>query len=217
MQPCGLHIHVGVSSITSDTTLAFNTVGKLVEATKKYENGVYAQTGASRQEGGWCHRLTGDDKGKVDVAKGERRSDEKRAQLGGIGRYKVINLNNLFNRKNTAEFRAFAGTLNINKILCHLATVFALTEFAYSRALTGKTIVWKDWNVSGSKSLGYIFKKMAPIFAQSAILKAAKNKMRMWGMAMAAKWDNQNGATPEAGAAAALRRVRRARGLEGTN
>jgi hypothetical protein len=209
---CGIHIHVGVSSITSDAALAFNTVGKLVEAAKKYENGIYAQTGTARQAGGWCRRLTSEDKLNVDKAKRARTASDKRAELGGIGRYKVINLNNLFNNKNTAEFRAFAGTLNISKVLCHLATVFALTEFAYSRALTGKRIVWKDWNVSGSKSLGYIFKKMAPIFANSAILKAAKNKMRMWGMAMAAKWDNQNGATPEAGASAALLRVRRIRG-----
>ena len=206
---CGLHIHVGVSSISSDTSMALNTVGKLVEAAKKYENGIYAQSGTARQNGNWCAPLTDEDKARTDRAKKLPQNSSKITALSTVGRYKVINLRNLLSNKNTVEFRAFAGTLNIQKILAHLATVFALTEFAADTAVNGKKIMWKDWHVSGSKSLGYIFKKMAPIFQASEVFRANKSKMRMWAMAMAAKWDQRNGATPEAGAVRAQARVRR--------
>lgn len=211
-QSCGVHIHVGVGSISSDSTVALNTVGKMMEACKKYENGIYAQSGSDRRNGRWCRAMN--DADKADVANAKKYSEARnkaRALKGRDDRYRLLNLRNLFQGRNTVEFRAFAGTLNIHKLLAHLMTVLAITDFAHACAAGDRKIMWKDWAVSGSKSLGYIFKKAANVFAQVPTMKANKSKMRMWAMAMAYKFDRRNGATPEAAAVKAWEKVQRHR------
>ena len=112
---CGLHIHVGF-----DRTDAAATT-KLVTLVSNFEKAIYASTGTkSRENGRWCRGLNR--YGNATTA----------AQTAAHHRYHVLNL--ATGNKPTVEFRAFAGSLNVEKITGYVRMCVGMVE----RALTAK-------------------------------------------------------------------------------
>lgn len=105
---CGLHVHVGFNK-TNEAMLR-----QLVTMVANYEKAIYAQTGTkAREQGTWCRGMQG--YGSLDRAmEGRQRS-----------RYHVVNT---LTDKPTVEFRAFAATLNAEKVAGHVLTCVALVQ-----------------------------------------------------------------------------------------
>lgn len=115
---CGFHVHVGFDR---QATAALT---RLVTLTANFEKAIYASTGTkSREQGRYCRPVQG--YGQV----------ERAINVSGRDRYHVLNLTNLMNgRAPAVEFRAFAGTLNVAKIVGHIRMCLGLAE----RALAAK-------------------------------------------------------------------------------
>jgi hypothetical protein len=113
---CGFHVHVGfdksnVAACAKLTTLVAN-----------FEKAIYATTGTKSRERGHYSR---------PVA--QYGTAERAMQISRGNRYRVLNL---ATTKPTVEFRAFAATLNEEKIIGHVAMCVGLVE----RALTAKRV-----------------------------------------------------------------------------
>jgi hypothetical protein len=115
----GLHIHVGW---TGDGA----ALNRLVTLAANFEKAIYASTGTKgRERGHYCQSLQRH--GNAAAAASNSRSY----------RYHVLNLVNLTSgRRPTVEFRAFAGTLNLVKIIGYLRMCLGLVE----RALSAKRV-----------------------------------------------------------------------------
>jgi len=116
---CGLHVHVGWQGDAK-------ALARLVTLVANFEKAIFASTGThARERGRWCGGL-------------QRHHDASNAlRFASHERYHVLNLTNLASgRRPTVEFRAFAGTLNIVKIVGAVRMCVALVE----RALTAKRI-----------------------------------------------------------------------------
>jgi hypothetical protein len=114
---CGVHVHVGWAG--DERALA-----RLVTIASYCEKGIYAVTGTkSRERGAYCGgvRKYGNEKKAQDEAKDCR--------------YHLLNLANLgFGKKNTVEFRAFSGSLEVIKVLGWIQLCLGLV----TRALVAK-------------------------------------------------------------------------------
>jgi len=105
---CGLHVHVGFNKRNAAT------LRRLVAVVANFEKAIYASTGTtSRETGTWCRGFQR--YGSLDAAMA-RRSDT---------RYHLLNTTT---NKPTVEFRAFAATLNVEKVMGHVLTCVALVE-----------------------------------------------------------------------------------------
>lgn len=109
----GLHVHVGWSA--DEQALA-----RLLSIVSNSETAIFASTGTkAREQGHWC--------------RGVRRygSKEQAMTTARTSRYHVLNVTNLgAGRKQTVEFRAFAGTLNAAKVLGYIRLCLGLVEQA---------------------------------------------------------------------------------------
>jgi len=114
---CGFHVHVGVGS---DLEL----VRKLTFLVANHEKAIYATTGTKNRERGTY---------SAPIA---ARQQGYRFEQGTLGtaaadRYRSLNLQNLVTRsKPTVEFRAFAGTLNFEKIVGYVRLAVGMVERA---------------------------------------------------------------------------------------
>lgn len=109
---CGVHVTVGFDGDAK-------ALARLVTLVANHEKAIYASTGTrSRERGTWCNGLHS--KGNHAVAIRDCR----------LRRYHLLNLTHLARGSNRVEFRAFAGTLNIDKILGHVCTCLGLVELA---------------------------------------------------------------------------------------
>lgn len=111
----GLHVHVGWSGDS-------HALARLVTLVANFEKAIFASTGTkNRERGRWCASV-------------QQHGDAVRASTASsINRYHVLNLNNLYSgRRATVEFRAFAGTLNVVKILGYVSLCLGLVERALS-------------------------------------------------------------------------------------
>jgi hypothetical protein len=116
---CGFHVHVGVGS---DVSL----VQKVVHLAANFEKALYAATGTkSRERGGFCRPISGE-------FRNLQFGDSVRNLGAAAGnRYHVLNVTNLISgSKPTVEFRAFAGTLNIDKIVGYVLMCVGIVERA---------------------------------------------------------------------------------------
>ena len=113
-ESCGFHIHVGFD-VTNRVAL-----DRLVKLVGHFETAIFASTGTKRRErSNWCRGLR------------QHASQANATSQASQMRYHVLNLTNLMQgRKPTVEFRAFAGTLNIVKILGYVRMCLALVERA---------------------------------------------------------------------------------------
>jgi hypothetical protein len=126
---CGVHIHIGVSSFFSEPVDQARFVKILSRLASRNSVALYAQTGSiKRESGNFCHRASLAD--RKAITKACRAADLTRID---VGRYQLLNLTNLKNHKRTVEFRCFAGTTNIHKILAHLLSVLLLCKVAAAR------------------------------------------------------------------------------------
>ena len=127
---CGCHITVGVKSIigTDDPQAMSEFARKLAHIARWHAMSLYGQTGAGRHLNHYSHTL-GEEVGKL-VRRMEKTGDVNRKAIaaGNCGRG-MVNFRKLFTR-GVIEFRVFAGTLNRDKLLHHLATVLGLCRRA---------------------------------------------------------------------------------------
>jgi hypothetical protein len=102
-------------------------------------------------------------------------------------RYLLLNLQPVLS-KGTVEFRCFAGTLNVAKILCHLVSVFSLVLVAAKRkSLTA----WDPAEIlTGQEALTNLL-KARPAFdiVGAEVFQSRKREILAKGFEMAAKYD----------------------------
>ena len=122
---CGLHIHVGVPDRNNVKSLQ-----KLVALVSQHERALYASTGSRYRENcQWCQPINNDYR---SIARTD--ANHTVPTLARLGeRYRSINIINLAGQtKPTAEFRLFAPTMNITKVLGHLTSALGLVVHAYT-------------------------------------------------------------------------------------
>ncbi len=121
-ESCGFHVHVGLPYESP------KALDKLVQLVGHFEKAIYAATGTKRRErSSWCRALSqhGDKQNALNNAAAQR--------------YHVLNLTNWARHTRPAvEFRAFAGTLNITKILGYVQMCVALVERASDTRIAAK-------------------------------------------------------------------------------
>jgi len=127
---CGCHITVGVESIigTRDPQALGEYARKLAHIARWHAMSLYGQTGTGRHLNRYSHTL-GDDVATL-ARRMERRTrlQDKVDAANRCGRG-MVNFRKLFSH-GVIEFRVFAGTLNQQKLLHHLATVLGICRRA---------------------------------------------------------------------------------------
>jgi len=135
---CGLHITVGIQSIigTLDPHAVAEFCRKLAHVAQANAWAIYAQTGAGRHVNSYSSVLR--EEVEVIMRNMVRTTDpinlSTMANRCGRG---MVNFNKVFSQ-GVIEFRAFAGTLNLNKIMHHLATVLGICRRAATVQTFGK-------------------------------------------------------------------------------
>ena len=200
----GTHVHVGVKSIIGDVNMdeVLNWVVKVGELGKKYSTGLYASTGTTRNLSSTTHYCLPLGERAKDAFKFAKSASCKTTGLSkikhDIRKYSMINFLNVGGSKHTVEFRAFAGTTNTAKMLNHITSSMAIALLAKHNV--GKSTVWKDYGYNGVAGFKYLFKYAAKLIKLTSLKRKWTHRMRMWGTAMAAKWDSRMGnGTSEAG------------------
>ena len=142
---CGCHITVGIESVIGSTNADEISlfVRKLAHIGHWHAKGLYGQTGTGRHQNHYSHTFAED----VDrhmrriVRTSDAAARQRAAEACGRG---MINFRKAFrtdasgNYIGAVEFRVFAGTINLSKILHHLATVLGLCRRAHQvRCLGG--------------------------------------------------------------------------------
>ncbi|MCB1210338.1 MAG: amidoligase family protein [Verrucomicrobiales bacterium] len=135
---CGCHITVGIESVTGSS--GSKEVGaflrKLAHIGRWHARSLYGQTGTDRHLNHYSHPLyeqTAVQMRKIVTCEEERVKAECAEQCGRG----MINFRKAFRRDRdgrfigVVEFRVFAGTLNLEKLFHHLATVLGLCRRAH--------------------------------------------------------------------------------------
>jgi hypothetical protein len=148
---CGMHVHVGWKSY--DTASGFHSMkalSNLVCFAAQHEDAMYAQTGSWQRAhdvniNRYCRGVSGTHQALAAALRklGETQKIAARARELSRNidlRFRVLNLDGLFGAiagntgsKPTAEFRAFAGTLNAHKAVGHICFCLGLAEMAIER------------------------------------------------------------------------------------
>jgi hypothetical protein len=134
---CGCHITVGIESVIKSTNAADVSLflRKLAHVGHWHAKSLYGQTGTGRHLNNYSHTFADDVSRHMRRIVNSSSEDAKRRAAYACGRG-MINFRKAFdqsgNRFNgVIEFRVFAGTTNLNKILHHLATVLGLCRRAH--------------------------------------------------------------------------------------
>lgn len=113
---CGIHVTFGFEGDTK-------TLARLITLFANHEKAIYASTGTKRREQGyngreWCKGIKqyGNDNGAKQRAEGDR--------------YHMMNLTHLAAGRSRIEIRAFASSLNVDKITGYIMMVLGLVELA---------------------------------------------------------------------------------------
>jgi hypothetical protein len=183
---CGVHVHVGFAGDAA-------AMARLVTIVANFEKAIYASTGTkSREAGSFCRSI---------ARHGSAAAAESQAK---DVRYHVLNLTNIARGTRPAvEFRAFAGTLNTEKVLGHIFTCLGLVQRALLAARKTNFVAKKPVETSpiarggeGQTALNRLFYQLGwtkgrtpttfgVIEAEGVNLKRIKAKL----MEMAAKYD----------------------------
>lgn len=127
---CGCHVTVNVNSIigSSDHAKRGEFARKLAHIAQWHARSIYGQTGTGRHTNTYSHTFAADVANLVKTM--ERHPDlrfkESAAMACGRG---MINFRKLFSH-GLVEFRAFAGTTNLQKVQHHVATAIGLCRRA---------------------------------------------------------------------------------------
>jgi hypothetical protein len=137
---CGCHVTVGIPGVLGlprtglgqqDQQKAAHFLRKLTRIVRRHAWAVYAQTGTSRHESGYCKPIP-DLAGTITNDLLYEPNQLKRQTLvNQCGRGMLNMLKSFSNSSSAIEFRAFAGTLNERKILHHVATCIGLMRKAH--------------------------------------------------------------------------------------
>lgn len=213
----GLHIHVGLQSVTkkakADDVVAF--LAQLNKYVFNMQYGLYAQTGTNRDAGRWCAPIRRSDSSIASLItaenkpKGQKTLADFANVTGNATRYKGINITNL-NRgmdapTSTIEFRFPAGTLNFDKVMCHILSIGFLIRLAWkNRHVKRDAMTWqlnkpyhRDENNKGVKTYKALISKITKskagrlMFVDSAMCKAFADQAIAKGAEMAVKYDNR--------------------------
>ncbi len=127
---CGCHITVGVKSIigTDDPQMMAEFARKLAHIARWHALSLYGQTGTGRHLNHYSHTFAEDVGRLMRRVQRVRAVDVKAQNARRCGRG-MVNFQKLFSH-GVVEFRVFAGTLNRQKLLHHLATVLGLCRRA---------------------------------------------------------------------------------------
>jgi len=127
---CGCHITVGVASIigTDDHIAMGEFARKLAHIARWHSMSLYGQTGTGRHLNRYSHTLADDVESYVRLMASNATPARKSTAASQCGRG-MVNFQKLFTH-GVIEFRVFAGTLNTEKIMHHLATVLGLCRRA---------------------------------------------------------------------------------------
>ena len=132
-QTCGFHVHVGARSVAGG--MADNVAGwvsNLINLIGQHELALYASTG-SKYRATTC-TYTKSIKNDYPQAKRDELKKKKWdilvREITGMDRFRTLNVNNMFRPQMTVEFRVFAGTVNLTKILGHIQMALGLCEKA---------------------------------------------------------------------------------------
>jgi hypothetical protein len=146
---CGCHITVGVSSIigTRDPQAMSEFARKLAHIARWHAMSLCGQTGTGRHLNHYSHALD-DSVGSLVKRMEKTPNPTRKADAASRCGRGMVNFKKLFSH-GVIEFRVFAGTLNAEKIMHHLATVLGLCRraaeieclggFAKNKAQTKRT------------------------------------------------------------------------------
>jgi hypothetical protein len=193
---CGVHVHVGVRGFAATNEAQAKFVKILSRLVTRNATAFYAQTGTlSREQGHYCKRADSSMRKQISAACSKKHSANGIPRVSD--RYQLLNLTNL-QTKGTVEFRCFAGTLNVEKLLCHLLSVFLLCKVAAGR----KSLT--NWDpaeqFTGTQALHNLL-KVRPTFTlvQCATFSDRRSQILAKGFEMAAKYDQAKlGRSPNA-------------------
>jgi hypothetical protein len=135
---CGLHITVGVRSVIGsvETEKVAAYVRNLCHIAHQNAWAIYAQTGTGRHLNSYAHVLPPATEALLISMRHASAQDAAQfAEACGRG---MVNLRKAFTANSAVEFRAFAGTLNTDKALHHLATTLGLVRRAAVMRTVGR-------------------------------------------------------------------------------
>jgi hypothetical protein len=184
---CGFHVHVGLTGLIADTGLdQAEYLERLTRLASFNSTALYAQTGSFlRSRNHFCAALT-DNRYRAAVARVRR--SKSLTHVATTSRYQLLNLTNV-TRTGTVEFRCFAGTLNLQKILLHVFSAIAIGVIA-RRTKTSTKWDNRPWNGVDSVTN---FLKVRPMLrvVDAAPFHEHWRSMVAVGLQMAAKYDEQ--------------------------
>ena len=116
---CGLHVHVGFAGQSA------RALAQLVCLVARNEKALYAMTGTKNRESShFCKPI------KETYRPLGRNGNLRNCRQAVGDRYHLLNLSNLAAGRPTIEFRCFAGTLNVYKILAYVQIAVGLVQKA---------------------------------------------------------------------------------------
>jgi hypothetical protein len=121
---CGLHIHVGIRSAIGNASVerTCEFISDVCATANRHQWALYGQTGTNRHQHYYCSPMS-------DAKKQTIKNAKDLHTMARTNRVDIINLQNVTGT-GTIEFRCFAGTTNVNKVVHHLASVFAIVSLA---------------------------------------------------------------------------------------
>jgi len=133
---CGFHVHVGVASAAgNDYDEVADWVRRLINLTAHHETAFYGAAGTRRRQNNhYCASLkAGAWADKKHTLKEKMTAERLRLEAAGIGRYQLLNVQNVFGRTRTVEFRVFSGTVEALKMAAYIQMALAAATRALER------------------------------------------------------------------------------------
>ena len=140
---CGVHIHLGLTSIVGANASPDDVVAFLAQLNKyvfNWQDALFGQTGTRRGEMTYSARMREGEhmveriKTISEKPKGTKTEGDIREVGMASTRYRAVNLTNMTRGNSssaTIEFRFGAGTLNPNKLLMHIASCVFMARLAW--------------------------------------------------------------------------------------
>ena len=158
-----MHVHVGIDSVIgrgASSAKVVNFLTKVAHLTYRWQEALYAQSGTRRDRNSYCGRIQDESHWVINVREEHEKpasaKDRHRNSLNHLERYHAVNLQNM-NGKGTVEFRAFAGTLNKQKMLHALWTVYSIIHNA-KRNVSVKNLPFRQKSPGqGAESLKWFY------------------------------------------------------------
>jgi len=159
-ESCGLHITVGVASIigTTDAGKVSEFARKLAHICQWHAMSLYGQTGTGRHLNRYSAAFSAEVASHMKTIVRTSSIEQKRTAAVACGRG-MINFQKLFT-VGVIEFRVFAGTLSLPKIMHHLATVLGFCRRAHQVQCLGgfkKNSVQARRTVSAKEALKFLY------------------------------------------------------------